>query len=95
MKPDETGFQQSPWQLPSGGPGIESVLAPVHQSIEGHGRASRSHHGSNDPETGLAPGQPALGQKGSQKSKGQGEDGVLELDHLQRKHQSSHESARL
>ena len=68
---------------------IARVDIGVQHAVERHGDRARRHHGQDDPgqlgpqqfarESGVAPGQQRSGER-----EGQGEHGVLELDHFER-----------
>ena len=47
---DEEAAEMSGRQGTGSGPGIEGIDPNVRQPVEGHGRASGSHHGHHDPQ---------------------------------------------
>jgi hypothetical protein len=69
-----------------GGAGIARVIFQVGDAVDGHGGGTRAYHGDDDPQN-LAPSwkraASAGGEERPYQREGQGEDGVLELDHLE------------
>lgn len=66
------------------GAGVGGVKVSVGPAVEGHGGGSGGDHGEDDPGEG-APGGQAVGcEQGGGEGKGEGEDGVLPLDHFER-----------
>src|SRR5579872_6643212 len=73
--------------------GIAGVDIEVYQAVEGHRRRARTHHGRHDPQQFLADftrGVSAVPkrQQRARESERQGENRVLELDHVERELQT-------
>jgi serine/threonine protein phosphatase PrpC len=70
---------------------VARVDRRVHQAVERHGRRPRAHHGHHDPASSFptpraraSAGMARNGQQRAGQRERQGENGVLELDHLER-----------
>lgn len=62
------------------GAGVVAVKGQVRQAVEGHGKGARRYHGNGQKNQGAARGQPPAARK-LRPGVGQGEDGMLYLDH--------------
>ena len=63
--------------------GIGGVDGGVGEAIEGHGGGAGGEHGDDDPKKLMGGGKAGGGEHGSAEGEGEGEDGVLPLDHFE------------
>ena len=75
--------------MPHSGARIAPVDGRIHQPVERHGGGARAHHGHHDPgqlsaDFGRGVAAVAEGQQRAGEGEGQGENRVLELDHVER-----------
>ena len=94
--PGETAREQAGGQMAHAGARVAGVQIGIHQAVEGHGGGARGYHGHHDP--GQLHGARARvksllaeGQQGAGERERQSEDGMLELDHFERKAQALEE----
>ena len=82
-QPDERWSDLPRWKRSIGGPGIGRIDRAIDQPVEAHGGAARPDHRHDDPADHWPVG-PALGcQQHTEEGERQGEQGVLEFDHLE------------
>ena len=62
---------------------VGGVDGGVGEAIEGHGGGAGGEHGDDDPEKLMGGGKAGSGEHGPAESEGEGEDGVLPLNHFE------------